>query len=504
MAARSGTVAAPTQMPSPPKCSSFLVAAAGLAAFYSGAGAADPIAALPLQECRIADNSASARCGWMTRPENPDQPGGAQVKLRVVVIPSLRLRAEPDPLVVLAGGPGQGANDFYTAIGAAFGRIRRNRDIVLIDQRGTGQSHRLDCELPDETQFADVQPEQLQEQARACLGAMSGDPRFYTTSIAVRDLEAIRAALGYPSLNLYSVSYGTRVAQHYVRRYPSRVRTAILDGAVPVDLALGPDAALQAQQALDTLFERCGADAECDKAFPQSRMQFDALRGRLRSERIQTRIPDPVDAHMTATRFGVGELSAAVRLLTYTDETAALLPLLIHEAQTLQQPQGLVAQYLMIKRNTDAQIAYGMHFSVVCSEDAPRWAQENVGAAALSATFMGQDFMTGMKAICDAWPRGPVDADFNAPFASDVPALMLSGSNDPVTPQSYGERALRNFKHGKHLVLAGQGHGQLANGCMPRVIADFIDQGSTANLDVKCLTAISAAPFMLSRTATAP
>lgn len=485
------------------KYSSAAVAALALAALFP-AGAAVPPVALPLQECRIEDGTAAARCGWMVRPENPDAPAGAKVKVRVVVIPSLRLRAEPDPLVVLAGGPGQAANDFYSSIGAAFGRIRRNRDIVLVDQRGTGRSNQLDCELPDETDFADVDLRQLQDQARACLDRMSGDPRFYTTGIAVRDLEEIRAALGYSSLNLYSVSYGTRVAQHYARRYASRVRTLILDGAVPVDLALGPDAAPQAQKALDNLLDRCTADAACNKAFPQAGAQFNALRERLRRERIEAQLPDPIDAHVAATRFGAGELSAAVRLLTYTDETASLLPLLIHEAQTLQQPQGLMAQYLMIKRNADAQIAYGMHFAVVCSEDAPRWERENISAAALSATYMGTGFMAGMKTICDVWPRGPVDPDFNAPLASTAPALILSGSNDPVTPQSYGARALRSFKHGKHLVVAGQGHGQLANGCMPRVIADFIDQGSVANLDVGCVAHIAPAPFMLSRTAPAP
>ena len=460
--------------------------------------------ALPLQECRIDDNTTSARCGWMTRPENPDAPHGASVRIRVVVVPALRLRAEPDPLVVLSGGPGQSANDFYGAVGGAFARIRRNRDIVLIDQRGTGRSNRLDCKLPDETDFAGVDPRQLQEQARACLKDMPGDPRFYTTSIAVRDLEEIRAALGYPSLNLYSVSYGTRVAQHYVRRYPSRVRTVILDGAVPVDLALGPDAALQAQNALDRLLERCAGDDACNKAFPQARTQFDSLRERLRRERIEMEIPDPVDARPAATRFGTGELSAAVRLLTYADETASLLPLMIHEAQTLQQPQGLMAQYLMIKRSTDEQIAYGMHFAVVCSEDAPRWAQENISKEALAATYMGIDYMDGMRAICDVWPRGPVDADFNAPLASTVPALILSGGNDPVTPQSYGERALRSFKNARHFVVAGQGHGQLAIGCMPRIIASFIDRGSAADLDADCIGNIAPAPFMLSRTAPGP
>jgi pimeloyl-ACP methyl ester carboxylesterase len=278
----------------------------------------------------------------------------------------------------------------------------------------------------------------------------------------------------------------------------------ILDGAVPVDLALGPDAAPQAQKALDALFDRCSADPACSAAFPRAREQFNALRARLQRERIQAQLPDPIDAQLAVTSFGPAELSAAVRLLTYSDETASVLPLLIHEAQTLQQPQALVAQYLMIKHSADTQIAYGMHFAVVCSEDAPRWSRENISAAALSATFMGSDFMAGMKAICEVWPRGPVDEDFNAPLVSDTPALILSGSNDPVTPPAYGERALRSFKNGRHLVLAGQGHGQLANGCMPRVIAQFIEEGVAAKLDVRCLANITPAPFMLSRTATAP
>lgn len=440
----------------------------------------------------------------MVLPENRAAPGGAKVRIRVAVVPSLRLRPETDPLVILAGGPGQAATDFYSSASTVFSRIRRDRDILLIDQRGTGDSNRLDCEFPDETDFAAMNPQELQSQARTCLGAMRGDARFYGTSDAVRDLEEIRAALGYPSLNLYAVSYGTRVAQHYLRRYPSRVRTVILDGAVPVDLALGPDAAPQAQKALDALFDRCIADPACSAAFPRAREQFNALRSRLQRERIQAQLPDPIDAQLAATSFGPAELSSAVRLLTYSDETASVLPLLIHEAQTLQQPQALVAQYLMIKHSTDTQIAYGMYFAVVCSEDAPRWAQENINDAALTATYMGNSFMTGIKSVCGVWPQGAVDKDFNAPLMSDKPALILSGSNDPVTPAEYGERALRSFKNGKHLVLAGQGHGQLANGCMPRVIAQFIKQGAAANLDTSCLASITPAPFMLSRTATAP
>jgi len=215
-------------------------------------------------------------------------------------------------------------------------------------------------------------------------------------------------------------------------------------------------------------------------------------------------VADPVTAQPALTAFGVPQLAAAVRLLSYSDETASVLPLLIHEAQTQQQPQALIAQYLMIKHSTETQIAYGMHFAVVCSEDAPRWPQQKIPAAALAATYMGEAFMQGLQTICDAWPRGIVDEDFNAPLHSDVPALILSGGNDPVTPQQYGERVLAGFSNGKHLVVAGQGHGQIGNGCMPRVVAQFIERGSMQGVDAGCVIDISRTPFMLSRTATAP
>src|SRR5262249_34712435 len=153
---------------------------------------------------------------------------------------------------------------------------------------------------------------------------------------------------------------------------------------------------------------------------------------------------------------------------------------------------------------TETQIAYGMHFAVVCSEDAPRWSQQSVPAAALAATYMGEAFIQGLQSACDIWPRGVVDDDFNAPLHSDVPALILSGDNDPITPKEYGERALSAFSAGKHLVAAGQGHGQIGNGCMPRVVAQFIGSGTTRGLDAACVANIARTPFMLSRSGAGP
>jgi pimeloyl-ACP methyl ester carboxylesterase len=476
-----------------------------LVTFCSAAASAQ---SLRLADCRIESQtgagSVSARCGRLQVPENRADPDSKKLQLHVAVVPSLRLKAAADPLFIISGGPGQAAGDMYISMSGAFARIRRDRDIVLVDQRGTGRSNRLDCPFPDDADLASVDSKLLEEAARTCLSSLRGDPRFYTTSVAVRDLEDVRAALGYSTVNIYGVSYGTRVAQHYMRRYPARVRAAILDGAVPVDLALGPDMAIQAQRALDALFERCEQDADCHSAFAGIRERFKALYTRLQDSPITVTLANPVDGTQTQTSFGAPQLGSAVRLLSYSDETASILPLLVYEAQALQQPQGLAAQYLMIKRSTETQIAYGMQFAVICSEDAPRWMAEGTPDAALAATYLGTAFMTGLQSICARWPRGQVDEDFGAPLVSKAPVLILSGANDPVTPQSYGARVLEHLPNGQHLILAGQGHGQLANGCMPRVAADFIRLGSTVQLQSGCVADVTAAPFMLSRTATAP
>jgi pimeloyl-ACP methyl ester carboxylesterase len=462
---------------------------------------------LALRECRLegagALGSAAAQCGWYSTPENPDEPQGRQLRLHVAVIPALRLKPAPDPLFVFSGGPGQAASDFYLSVQAAFARIRRDRDIVLIDQRGTGRSNRLDCQLPDEN-LAGIDPAGLGQLVQACLDALPGDPRFYTTSIAVRDLENVRVALGYQSINLYGVSYGTRVAQHYMRRYPTTVRSAVLDGAVPAGIGLGPEIAIEAQRALDGVFQRCADDQDCAREFPQIDRQFRTLQARLRARPVTVQVADPVTARVDQVTVDSGRLAAAVRLLTYSDETVSTLPLLIHEAQVLGQPQALAAQYLMIKRSTESSIAGGMHFAVVCSEDAPRWGQAGISEERLADTYIGPSFMAALRAVCGQWPRGPVDEDFAAPMRSDVPVLILSGGNDPVTPRRYADQVLTGFAHGKHLVLEGQGHGQLANSCVPRVISQFIERGTAAAIDDACIRNITPAPFMLSRTAPAP
>jgi len=465
-------------------------------------------AQIALKPCRIGDIdglvSVEARCGRFAVPEDPAHPDGGRIELAVAIVPAVSTHAKPDPLFLLAGGPGQGAIEGFAPLLRAFAGVRRERDIVLVDQRGTGGSNRLDCPMPEEALASgDISPAELRDLARTCLSRLPGRPRFYTTSVAVRDLEAVRAALGYANINLYGGSYGTRVAQHYARHFPERTRTVVLDGIVPPDLALVPQIAIESQRALDGVFERCAADAECNRRFPALAEQFRRIDGQLRRAPVKLAIADPVTGVNRRIEITRAHLLTMARMLTYSPWTASLMPLLIHEAATNGNYAPLAAQAEMAGDDLERMIAMGMHNSVVCAEDAPRF-KDAVDRAALEASYIGPIMLDGMTAICEIWPRGPVDADFADPLDSPVPALLLSGEFDPATPATYGATAARGFLHSLHIVVPGQGHGQMRLPCVQRLIHKFIEKGTSRNLNTACIDAIRPAPFFLSFSGGAP
>jgi pimeloyl-ACP methyl ester carboxylesterase len=461
-----------------------------------------------LAPCRIGDIdglvSVEARCGRFSVPEDPKDPKGPRIDLAVAIVPAVATRAKPDPLFLLAGGPGQGAIQGFAPILGAFAGIRRERDLVLVDQRGTGESNRLDCPMPEEAlATGDISPAELRELARACLATLPGRPQFYTTSIAVHDLETVRAALGYDNINLYGGSYGTRVAQHYARRFPERTRTIVLDGVVPPDVVLVPQIAIESQRALDGVFKRCAEDKECNRRFPALAEQFASIDVQLRRVAVAVTIADPMTGVNRRIKVTRAHLVTMARMLTYSPWTASLLPLLIHEAATNGNYSPLAAQAEMAGEDLEQMIAMGMHHSVVCAEDARHFTGA-VDRAALEATTIGPMMLDGMTAICEVWPQGPVDADFAKPLDSPVPALLLSGEFDPATPAAYGATAARGFLSARHVVVPGQGHGQLRLPCVQKLIRRFIEQGSTRNFDTTCIDAIRPAPFFLSFSGSAP
>lgn len=477
-----------------------LCAAAALGLCLGNAAPGEP-AGLPLDECRIADVSGTrtiaAGCGRLEVPEDPADPDGAAIDLFVAVIPALKTRAERDPFTVVAGGPGQASSEFYVSYQSLFARIQRNHDILLVDQRGTGQSNPLDCEEPDALSASDWTPESIRANTLECLEQLKGDPRFYTTSVAVQDLDTVREALGYQRLNIYGVSYGTRVGLHYLRRYPGSVRTLVLDGVVPADLALGPDIALVAQDALNMAFDRCEASENCRASFPGLGDTFRSLYTRLSEAPVEVALPDPVSAAETSLEFGAMELAGAIRLLSYSPDTVSLLPLLVSQAAEGNYVP-LAAQAMMVSRGLSSQLSYGMHNAVVCTEDVPFFDAEELDVLALRETYIGTLQVDSLREVCKVWPEGVRDEDFKTPVVSEKPVLLFSGSADPVTPPKYGDRARASLSNARHVVVEGQGHAQVAVGCAPLIIERFLDTGSVDELDASCLDRQRPAPFFSS------
>lgn len=455
---------------------------------------------IEFEPCTLAPSfstsSIEAQCGTLQVPEDPARPHGRRIELAIAWVPTANDDAA-DPVFMLAGGPGQSARDSYPLVAPAFGEVLRKRHVLLVDQRGTGASNPLSCRDGEGRNpvmgEADVSPEAAADFARRCLEELSqrADPRHYTTTDAVRDLEAVREALGLAQVSLVGVSYGTRVAQQYLQRHPERIRTVVLDGVVPNELMLGSEHASNLEASLAAQYARCSAEPACRGRFGDPQATFRMLAGELRVAPRQVSYRDPFTGELKQDELTYGHLAAVVRMYAYAPVAAAMLPLVLHEAA--QGRAGpLMGQAQMLMGQLGDQIMHGMQLSVMCSEDAPGLRSDPADAD----TVLGTDFIEYSLAQCAQWPRGSVPEDFHQPLRSEAPVLLLSGEFDPVTPPRYAEQVVANLPNGRHLVLRGQGHNVMGVGCMPKLMARFIDTADARALDAGCLEHLSyAAPF---------
>jgi pimeloyl-ACP methyl ester carboxylesterase len=464
-------------------------------------------ATLPLHECRLehplALDSVAARCGTLRVAEDPAHPESAAIDLSVAVVPALDRRSEAAPLFLLAGGPGQSAQGLYASFVGAFARINREHDIVLVDQRGTGKSAPLFCDYPEEWQESADDTPALREATSKCLAKFGPRVRFYTTSAAVQDLDEVRQALGLRQIDLYGSSYGTRVAELYMRRHPANVHAAILDGVVDPEKAIGPDTPLDGEAALNLIMARCREDRDCSAAFPTLAQELDALRRKFGPAKETLTLDDPSSGNPRQIEFNRALLNASLRFLSYGASSASLLPALIHQG-AVGNLRPLASQTIMVARQLRDQLASGMQNSVVCSEDVPFFAAAGIDRGRIAATYAGLDQLDALTEVCKLWPQGPVDADLHSPLRSAIPTLLLSGEADPVTPPRDAERLAQGLLHHRHLVLPGEGHGQLATGCMPRLMAEFLNGAAPESLDAACLKQQAPPAFFVSLIGPAP
>ena len=423
--------------------------------------------------------------------------------MEIVVVPAVADNAEPDPLFFLAGGPGQAATELAGPMARLLARVRRTRDLVLVDQRGTGGADRMRCVFFESGPGADESNESLQidalplDRVRECLDEIEAntDPRHYTTPVAMDDLDEVRAVLGYETINLLGGSYGTRAGLVYMRRHPERVRTAVLDGLAPVSMRLPSNMSSDAHDALDRLFADCEADTGCRDAFPDLPRTFASVMADLEANpralgATHPRTGEAFETVLTASRF-----AADLRAVLYYPELASLLPWTVVRAAA-----GDFAPYLAQSvplNEFSTTLNAGVFLSVICAEDVSQL-DADAAARLAAGSVLGRESIVAWIDACTVWPAADLPAGYFEPVRSDVPTLLLSGALDPVTPPRWGEEVLRGLGNARHVVAPGAGHGVITRGCTADVVARFIDAGSHTNLDIDCIEQIRRPPFMLS------
>jgi len=439
--------------------------------------------------------TASARCGSLDVPENPADPEGRQITLNIAMAPATGSATKPDPVFFFAGGPGQAATEAWVMIRPTLRQIRKTRDIVMIDQRGTGKSNKLACasEAGDDlNQVVDL--DLIRTETQKCLADLTGDPRFYTTTIAMGDYNRVRKAMGYDRINIIGVSYGTRAAQVYLRAFPQTVRTLTLDSVVPMQLALGQEHARMLDRSVAAVFADCARDETCNTLYPRHADELNTLFTQLRNEPRDITMINPVSGTTETVRLTADTLAVAIRFLSYASETQALIPLLVHEALTTGNLSRMASQASLVMSGLNEMLARGMELSVLCSEDYPFLDLD----ADYGDTLMGNLLLQIIDAQCSVWPRGEAPQGFHDPVVSTVPVLLMSGERDPVTPPQYAALAAQTFSNSLNLVARGQAHSVMQNVCLRGITTAFIDQGSVKDLEKSCVGKIQPAPFFTS------
>lgn len=472
--------------------------------------AAAPTEAPSFQPCELSTPStgfkARAECAEFKLPENPDNSATSATNRDIKLIPVhvARISAtlpdeEKAPLLFIAGGPGQSASESWPAVQGAFRSIQKYHDIYLIDQRGTGRSNKLSCPAAEEqSEILVFDADATAEVSRECLSQLSGDPRFYTTTVAVNELETIRQQLNIPQWNIYGVSYGTRVAMQYLRRFPQSIRTMTLDAAVPPGVALGPDLSINAEAAFEQMLERCRSDSACDSAYPDLGDGVRELLQRLRDNPEDINFENFNTGTLESLRINENHLALTMRMLSYSSHGTSILPNMLHEAYANSNFAPFARQADMQSKNLGQSLASGMHNAVICTEDQPLMERMTVAERqAIEDTYLGVTPLDALEANCRDWPKGVIDNDFHKPVESDKPVLILSGGADPVTPPAYGEKLAEHLPNALHIVNPFQGHMQVALGCGPSVVANFITRGNTQDVDYGCLERLRPEPFFV-------
>jgi len=454
-----------------------------------------------LNDCQIRGFPGKAKCGAYEVFENRATKKGRKITLKIVVLQATSEKREPDPFVYFAGGPGSAATDDASGIAQAFPQILAHRDMLFVDQRGTGGSHPLNCKFYDQADLKTFLGYFFPlEEVRKCREQLetNSDLKLYITTIAADDMDEVRAALGYERLNLFGGSYGTRAALTYLKRHPRHVRAAILHGVSPTDHFMPSDFPVQTERALQGVLSECLADKVCSEAFPNIKNEAKAVLEQLIKGPVEVEIKHPKSKEPVKVQLSRDLAAEAIRYLLYSPVPAGRVPLALHLAS-----QGnyvpLTNLAIGYRANLVGSGSNGMYLSITCAEDLP-WIKPGEGERMAANTFLGDYRLRQQREACALWPRADIERDYSQPVKSDVPVLILTGEWDPVTPPSNGERVAKTLTNSLHVVVPHGAHG--FNGlegvdCIDNLIVEFIERGITKGLDTACVKNIRRKAFTL-------
>ncbi|MBA6291960.1 alpha/beta fold hydrolase [Colwellia sp. MB3u-70] len=448
---------------------------------------------LTLESCHIKGIRQQVQCGTYVAPENYAKPDGTKIDINFVVLPAIDNSTEKLPLMFLAGGPGQAAAELSAQIYRGFNEIRKTRDLILIDQRGTGKSHPLQCEdaldmdpytsLPEDFSLADIEQ---------CIAQLKGDLSQYNSENAIRDFDAVRGALGHQQVHIYGGSYGTRAGLVYMRMFPTSLKSVVLDSVGPIEVPIGLFGK-SVEHSFIKLIENCQNEESCATQYPELAKEFTAITHKLSQAPVTVEIAHPRLGTKTAFTISKDKFISSIQMQLYSMETRSLVPLLIHQAYlgNYMPLAGIIAQ-----SEGGMGIYIGLHFNIVCNEDFPKISDD------MKAVDADNNFAKGMSLVmvgkaCAAWPTYQPSADFYQTVTADIPTLIMSGELDPVTPASNGEKSHVNLPNSHHIISKNNAHIVASTTCGIKIVNEFLEKQTPKELDESCLEEIPDESFMV-------
>ena len=460
-----------------------------LLAFIPLASAAcAPPTSVPFQPCTLPGFSGLAECVRIDVPTDHDAVDGPTLKIQVARVSARRIRRHETPLVLLAGGPGQAAIEYAPLLESAFRRVNETRDILLIDQRGTGRSHPLQCDQLFQFAYRTISRDQIRAESAACLRGLDDEPKWFGTESVIRDLDAIRRRLGHEKLALWGASFGTRTALRYLARFPQRVESMVLDGVTSNTESLFVGAPRYAQAAFDALRTRCEADAGCDAAALNAHFEGAARAGTQAVDLIH-----PLSGARLSTSVDDDLVVNVVRGALYVPVYSSLIPVALDKVAKGDH-SVLAALTAELTSSSAGSMYVGATLSVLCSEDIDRLSREAAAEAGHGTPF-GDRYYRLWSTACSNWPRTRVPKTYGELVQSTVPTLVLSGGADPITPPAAAEVAIGGLSAAQHLIAKNASHNVTQHGCAPTLIADFLNAPNTP-VDGECLNEIEAPPIV--------